>query len=67
MEDSFLVQLQDFHLTELEFLIRVLVTVGIGFVIGLEREFSQFIENEEIFAGVRTYTLVALLGFLTAF
>ncbi len=67
MEDSFLVQLQDFHLTQLEFLIRILVTVGIGFVIGLEREFSQFSEKEEVFAGVRTYTLVALLGFLTAF
>ncbi|GGK44626.1 MULTISPECIES: MgtC/SapB family protein [Flavobacteriaceae] len=67
MEDSFLVQLQDFQLTQLEFLIRILVTVGIGFVLGLEREFSQFSEKEEVFAGVRTFTLVALLGFLAAF
>lgn len=67
MEDSFIVQIDNFKLTELDFLIRLLVTTGIGFVIGLEREFSNYIENEEVFAGIRTFTLVALLGFLTAF
>ncbi|SNR59359.1 MgtC/SapB family protein [Lutibacter flavus] len=67
MEDGFIIQLENFKLSELEFLIRLLVTTGIGFVIGLEREFSHYSENEEIFAGVRTFTLVALLGFLTTF
>jgi len=58
--------MEDFLLSQSDFLIRLLVTTGIGFVIGLEREFSHYSEKEEIFAGVRTFTLVALLGFLTA-
>ncbi|NEW80240.1 MAG: MgtC/SapB family protein [Gelidibacter sp.] len=45
----------------------MLVTVGIGFVLGLEREFSQYSEKEKNFAGLRTFTIVALLGFLTAY
>jgi len=45
----------------------MLVTAGIGFVLGLEREYSQYSEKGEIFAGLRTFTLVALLGFLTAY
>ena len=67
MEDSFIVQIENFQLSELDFLIRMLVTVGVGFVLGLEREFSQSSEKVEVFAGVRTFTLVALLGFLAAF
>lgn len=67
MGDSFIIQFENFKLTEFDFLIRLLVTTGVGFVIGLEREFSQYSETDEIFAGVRTFTLVALLGFLTAF
>lgn len=66
MENIFSIPVNDFILSQSDFLIRLIVTVGIGFVIGLEREFSQFSENEEIFAGVRTFTLVALLGFLSA-
>ena len=67
METDFLLQKENFQITEFDFLIRMLVTVGIGFVLGLEREFSQYSEKEEIFAGLRTFTIVALLGFLTAF
>ncbi|REE82780.1 uncharacterized membrane protein (DUF4010 family) [Lutibacter oceani] len=66
MDDNFILQLENFELTQLDFLIRMLVTIGVGLVLGLEREFSQFSEKIEIFAGVRTFTLVALLGFLTA-
>lgn len=66
MGTNFIVHLENFQISQSEFLIRLLVTVGVGLVLGLEREFSQFSEKVEIFAGVRTFTLVALLGFLTA-
>lgn len=66
MENTFIIQTENFQLTELDFIIRMLISAGIGFVLGLEREFSQYSGKEEIFAGVRTFTLVALLGFLTA-
>lgn len=62
-----MLQLENFQLTEFDFLIRMLVTAGIGFVLGLEREFSQHSENSEVFAGLRTFTLVALFGFLAAY
>lgn len=67
MEADFLLQKENFQFTEFDFLIRMLVTVGIGFVLGLEREFSQYSEKEKNFAGLRTFTIVALLGFLTAY
>lgn len=66
MEDVFIIQSENFKLTELDFLIRMLISLGIGLVLGLEREFSHFSEKEEIFAGVRTFPFVALIGFLAA-
>ncbi|HMC97744.1 MAG TPA: MgtC/SapB family protein, partial [Flavobacteriales bacterium] len=49
-------------------LVRLLISMGIGFLIGLEREYAKrVVDKEEQFAGVRTYTLVALFGFLTSF
>jgi len=65
--DNLIIQIENLKLTEFDFLIRMLVTAGIGFVLGLEREFSQYSEKLETFAGLRTFTLVALLGFLTAY
>lgn len=48
-------------------LVRVLITLGIGLLIGLEREYAKrVVDKEEQFAGVRTYPLIALLGFLCA-
>lgn len=49
-------------------LVRLLVTVGIGLLIGLEREFAKRVmeKEEQLFAGVRTYTLIALFGFIAA-
>ncbi|HCE53781.1 MAG TPA: MgtC/SapB family protein [Lutibacter sp.] len=67
METDLLIQIENLQLTELDFLIRMLVTVGIGFVLGLEREFSKHSKNMEVFAGIRTFTIVALLGFLTTY
>lgn len=67
MEANFIIPIDNGQLTEFDLLIRMLVAAGIGFVLGLEREFSQYSEKVEIFAGLRTFTLVALLGFLTAY
>ena len=67
MDTNFIIPIENGQLTEFDFLIRMLVTAGIGFVLGLEREYSQYSEKGEIFAGLRTFTLVALLGFLTAY
>lgn len=48
-------------------LVRLLITLGIGLLIGLEREYAKrVVDKEEQFAGVRTYPLIALLGFLSA-
>ncbi|MBK9287040.1 MAG: MgtC/SapB family protein [Flavobacteriales bacterium] len=49
-------------------LVRLLVNVGIGFLIGLEREYSKRVveKEEQLFAGVRTFTLITLFGFLSA-
>jgi uncharacterized membrane protein (DUF4010 family) len=48
-------------------LVRVLITLGIGLLVGLEREYAKrVVDKEEQFAGVRTYPLLALLGFLSA-
>ncbi len=67
MDTNFLSPIENGQLTEFDFVIRMLVTAGIGFVLGLEREYSQYSQKVEIFAGLRTFMLVALLGFLTAF
>ncbi|MEJ1222468.1 MgtC/SapB family protein [Sediminicola sp. 1XM1-17] len=66
MIDDFIVQYESLQLSEMEFLYRMLVAAGIGFILGLEREFSKLKEKEEIFAGVRTFTIVSLFGFLAA-
>lgn len=65
MED-FIIDDEFLKLTPMEFLYRMLVSAGIGFVLGLEREFSKYSEKEELFAGVRTFTIVSLFGFLAA-
>ncbi len=49
---------------------KLAVAIGIGILIGLEREFSQkgeTTENVERFAGIRTFPIISLLGFLCAF
>ncbi|HRO99612.1 MAG TPA: DUF4010 domain-containing protein, partial [Flavobacteriales bacterium] len=61
--------------TDVHLLVRFAVAVGIGFLIGLEREFAKTVREravddtntqEKQFAGLRTFTLIALLGFLAA-
>lgn len=48
----------------MDYLIQVAIVIGIGLMIGLEREYSGQ-KSDEIFAGVRTFPLVALLGYLS--
>jgi uncharacterized membrane protein (DUF4010 family) len=62
--DSYIIQTADLQLTQLDFLIRLLVTAGIGLLIGLEREHSAIVKSEHVFAGIRSFVLLALLGFL---
>lgn len=65
LEDLILFDTDNLYLEQSDFFIRLLVTTGIGFVVGLEREHASLSKNEEIFAGLRTFVLVALLGFVT--
>ncbi|MBI3133978.1 MAG: MgtC/SapB family protein [Bacteroidetes bacterium] len=66
MTDSILIDTPEFKLVQSEFIVRLLVAVGIGLLIGLEREHSAIKENRPGFAGIRTFVLVVLLGFLGA-
>ncbi len=65
MEDILIIQTDDFQLTQMDFFIRMLVAAGIGFIIGLEREYSSKSKKSELFAGVRTFIVVTFLGFLS--
>ncbi|MGK0324353.1 MAG: putative membrane protein YhiD involved in acid resistance, partial [Psychroserpens sp.] len=47
---DFLTLTDKLELTQFDFLVRLVVSLGIGLVIGLEREFSSNNKNE-IFAG----------------
>lgn len=49
-------------------LIGFAISLGIGFLIGMERQFSKEVkEDEEQFAGVRTFSMVSISGYITAF
>lgn len=41
--------------------------LAIGFLIGLQREFASEDPDQELFAGVRTFSLIAIAGCLAAF
>lgn len=43
----------------------VLISMGVGLIIGLEREFDK-LKEERGFAGIRTFPIVAILGFSIA-
>lgn len=64
--DSFLIDTPDFKIQQSELIIRLLVALGIGFLIGLEREHSALRVKLKSFAGVRTFIFVAILGFIGA-
>lgn len=64
--ESYIIDTPDFHLTQMEFLIRLMVACGIGLLIGLEREHDALTKNESIFAGIRTFVLLSMVGFIGA-
>ena len=64
--NQYLIHTESLQITELEFFIRLLVTTGIGLLIGLEREHSSLQKNEHAFAGIRTFVLLTLTGFVGA-
>lgn len=64
--ETLLIDLESFSLSQGDFIIRLLVAIGIGSVIGLERQFRAMKENTEGFAGIRTFIFLVLLGFIAA-
>jgi uncharacterized membrane protein (DUF4010 family) len=67
MEENLVINIQNLRITQEEFLMRMIVAAGIGLIIGLEREFASRSEAGKTFAGLRTFTIIVLLGFLLAF
>lgn len=53
-------------LSQLEIFYRFGVALVIGFLVGLQREYSHGGQDREIFAGVRTFALAGLLGGVAA-
>lgn len=64
--NQYLIHTADVQITELDFFIRLLVAAGIGLLIGLEREHSSLQKKEHAFAGIRTFVLLTLTGFVGA-
>jgi uncharacterized membrane protein (DUF4010 family) len=63
MDESFTTPSDD----TLRMLLRLAISAAMGLLVGLEREFSKQVrEKEEQFAGIRTYTLVSILGYAAA-
>lgn len=64
--ETLLIDQESFSLSQGDFIIRLLVSIGIGGVIGLERQFRAMKENTQGFAGIRTFIFLVLLGFIAA-
>ena len=64
--NQYLIHTDSIQITELDFFIRLLVAAGIGLLIGLEREHSSLQKKEHAFAGIRTFVLLTLTGFVGA-
>lgn len=48
---------------ELTFEVRFFIALGLGFLLGLEREASSLQYQKQVVAGVRTYSLISMYGF----
>ncbi|MBN7812324.1 MgtC/SapB family protein [Algoriphagus sp. H41] len=64
--ETLLIDQESLTLSQGDFIIRLLVAIGIGAVIGLERQYSAMKEDSRGFAGIRTFVFVTLLGFIAA-
>ena len=60
--EQLLIDTDTFSLSQGDFLIRILVSIGIGIVIGLERQYSAIKEHAHGYFGIRTFTFYSLLG-----
>jgi len=60
--DQLLIDTDTFSLSQGDFLIRILVSIGIGIVIGLERQYRAIKEHAHGYFGIRTFTFYSLLG-----
>ncbi len=51
----------------MEFLIakELIITIILGFIIGLQRELNFFRNDKKIYMGARTFSIIALLGYLS--
>jgi uncharacterized membrane protein (DUF4010 family) len=52
---------------ELDLLKKIGLAMALGMLVGIEREFSQRREGEPLFAGNRTFALLALLGAISGY
>ena len=52
---------------DIEFLKTLLLSAVLGFLIGLERNISFRTQKEKGFAGSRTFSIISILGFLSAY
>lgn len=64
MLDEILISTDFVTLSVRDFFLRLAVTLGTGFVVGLEREYAAIRDKQPNLAGVRSFTLVTLLGFI---
>lgn len=64
--ETFLINTESLQINQLDFLIRLCVTIGIGMLIGMEREHSTIQTKEKSFAGIRTFIAISLCGFVGA-
>src|SRR3989338_3285096 len=54
-------------MAELALIGNFLLALALGALIGLEREYARYKKHAHDYAGIRTYTLIALFGALSAF
>lgn len=54
-------------MAELVILKNILVALALGALIGLEREYARYKKRGHEYAGIRTFPLIALFGFLSAY
>lgn len=59
--------LPESEIMPVQLLLHILLTIGISFLIGMEREEHGVREHSYIVAGARTFPLIGLLGFIITF
>ncbi|MBM3168601.1 MAG: hypothetical protein FJZ76_04940 [Bacteroidetes bacterium] len=63
--DKLLIDTGTYSLSYGDFLIRLLLSLGIGSILGLERQYAAMKEGVQGYFGIRTFTFFALLGYLS--